>query len=119
LHYFKIQNGILLYEGKDGQELREFEIKYDPERVKGLLQALSKLKKEIEIDSVPLRLDDYLNNWQCRYCNFDEICKIISNEPTDWKKAKEKIKLSPAFKEEKKEPKISEINKEPEDEIPF
>lgn len=97
MHFFNIKRGILLYEGKDNQEIREFEIAYNPEKVKKLLSDFSDLKVKLEKDSIPERLLGYPNNWQCRYCQFIDICKIVGGEEIDWKKAKEKMEGKPAF----------------------
>lgn len=91
LHYFKIKKGILLYVDKNKLQLKEFIIDYDPERVKTLLAGLEKLKKEIESNTVPSRIKTYPSDWQCKYCDFREICDMAENEEMNWEDFKKKV----------------------------
>ncbi len=93
LHYFKILQGILLYVSKDNQELREFIIDYDKKRALSLLDALSNLKTKIDSDTVPDRIPEYPDNWQCQYCQFKEICSMAGWGDVNWQEFKKKIKL--------------------------
>jgi len=92
LHYLDPEDGILLYVSKDDQKLKEFKVKYDPQRAGSLLSSLRDLKDKIGDDIVPSRLPDYPRNWQCRYCSFKEICKIGETSEMSWKQLKENIK---------------------------
>ena len=92
LHYFKIKTAILLYVDKDQLELKEFFIEYDPELCNRLLDGFKILQKKIELDTVPLVLNDYPNNWQCNYCQFREICNLTGRGEINWRQFKEKIK---------------------------
>jgi len=93
LHYFKIPQGILLYVNKDNQELKEFIVKYDQKRTLALLADLEEIKKKIDQNIIPNRLADYPENWQCRYCQFKEICDLISDNEIDWLEFKKRINL--------------------------
>ncbi len=94
MHYFKIGRGILLYVNKDNQQLKEFVIKYDKKRALALLSGLEKVKKKIEKNIIPARLDDYPSNWQCRYCQFKSICRIAEGSEINWQTFKNKITLN-------------------------
>jgi len=91
LHFFNLKKGILLYEGKDGLELKEFPVEYDEELVRKTLGEFQRLKINLEKDLIPKRLIDYPENWQCKYCQFKEICKMIGPGNVDWNEFKEKI----------------------------
>lgn len=91
LHFFNLNKGILLYEGKDSSEMKEFPVKYDPKLAKKVLKDFKRLRINVEKDLVPQRLSDYPQNWQCRYCRFKEICSIAGPKRIDWKKLKKKI----------------------------
>jgi CRISPR/Cas system-associated exonuclease Cas4 (RecB family) len=93
LHYFKVPKGILLYVNKDNQQLKEFVVKYDKARVNSLIKGLEDLKTKIEKDVVPDRIPAYSKDWQCRYCQFKEICAIAGGENIKWKEFKNKIEL--------------------------
>jgi CRISPR/Cas system-associated exonuclease Cas4 (RecB family) len=91
LHYFKIPKGILLYVNKDRLELKEFLVKYNPALVQKLLKDLADLKTKIDKNIIPLRLPDYPENWQCRYCQFREICDQADGGEVKWEDFKKKI----------------------------
>jgi len=91
LHYFKIGKGILLYVNKDNQHLKDFIINYDKKRALLLLEALNDVKKKIDKDIIPDRLPDYPGNWQCRYCQFREICATAGTAEIKWEKFKVKV----------------------------
>ena len=91
LHYFRIPKGILLYVNKDNLNLKEFIIDYDPRKAEYLLENLSFLKKQIDSDIIPGRLADYPDNWQCRYCQFKDICRSAAPTEMNWLDFKQKI----------------------------
>lgn len=91
LHYFGIKKGILLYLNKDTQELKEFPITYNEGLVKKLLANFEKLKSKIESNIIPPRLIDFPDGWQCRYCEFREICGMAGAYEVNWEDFKKKI----------------------------
>lgn len=91
LHYFKIPKGILLYVNKDTQDLKEFKVDYNSQLAGRLISGLESLKKQIDSDVVPCRLQSYPVDWQCRYCQFKDICKECEGSEMEWEKLKEKI----------------------------
>ena len=91
LHYFKIPKGILLYVNKNTLQLKEFILDYNPILAKKLLSGLTELKEEIDANIIPERLTDYPDNWQCRYCQFKDICKISGQKDIKWEEFKEKV----------------------------
>ncbi|MBU4299436.1 PD-(D/E)XK nuclease family protein [Patescibacteria group bacterium] len=91
MHFFEIPKGILLYVNKNTLELKEFALNYNPALCENLLQDLAALKIKIEKNIVPLRLSGYPENWQCRYCQFKEICKITGQKEVSWEAFKKKV----------------------------
>lgn len=91
LHFFKIPKGILLYVNKDTLELKEFLVEYDQPRVEQLLKDLTELKTKITTNIIPQKLADYSQNWQCKYCQFKEICSMTGGEGIKWEDFKKKI----------------------------
>ncbi len=91
LHFFKIKKGILLYVSKDTQDLKEFILDYDSNRAKRLLQELSELKVKIDADTIPSKLATWPQDWQCRYCQYRDICHMAGEKPIKWEKFKKKI----------------------------
>lgn len=95
LHFFNIKKGILLYIDKDQQEMKEFFVEYDEALCKSLLDKFYVLKDQVEKNILPTRIDDYPRNWQCSYCPFKDVCKIV-NEDT-WKDFRVKIQNQDQF----------------------
>lgn len=85
MHYFKIPRGILLYESKDTQELKDFLLEYDPELIQRLLKGFEVLKKQIEENTIPAIPPELIGwpKWPCQYCEYLELCQ---------KKEKSKLK---------------------------
>lgn len=94
LHYFNIKKGILLYIDKDRQEMKEFFIDYDEVLCKSLLNKFHALKDQVEQGIVPVRLADYPRNWQCSYCQFKDVCKLVNGETLNWEDFKKKVEAS-------------------------
>ncbi len=84
LHFFGVKNGILLYVNKDTQGLKEFQFPYDKKIAEGILRGMEKLKKKIDKNIIPPALEDWPNNWQCRYCQFKKICRLAGKDEIKW-----------------------------------
>jgi len=95
MHYFKVGKGILLYVNKDTQELKEFEVAYNKNRAEVLLQNLSDIKAKIDSSTIPDRISGYPDDWQCRYCQFKEICIMAGMGEIKWDNFKSKIEKIP------------------------
>ena len=73
LHYFKIKKGIIIYENKNTQGLKEFSVEYDENLVRELLEKFHILLAQINNNIVPPIPD--IEEWKCRYCPYSEECK--------------------------------------------
>ena len=91
LHFFKIPKGILLYVNKNTLALKEFFVDYNPATAKKLLGDLADLKKQIDANVIPGRLISYPENWQCRYCQFKDICSTAGKENIQWDAFRKKL----------------------------
>ncbi len=96
LHFFKIPRGILLYVCKDTLEIKEFLVEYNSARVQKLLKGLSGLKAQIKANAVPQRLAEYPENWQCKYCQFKDICVMVGGKEIKWDNFKKEIETQNA-----------------------
>lgn len=75
LYFFDIDHGLLLYYDKDKQELAEFEVKRDDQRVEDKLARLKKLKDEFDELEEPPEPDKSDWEWErCQYCDYSGIC---------------------------------------------
>lgn len=91
LHFFKIPRGILLYVNKNTLELKEFLVDYDKDRCEKLIAELSDLKAKIEKNVIPARIGGYPSDYQCRYCQFKEVCQISGQEEISWEEFRKKM----------------------------
>jgi len=91
LHYFKIKKGVLLYVDKDQQNIKEFVFNYDSKLVKSLLDGFQELKTKIDSDTIPQRLLDWPENWQCKYCQFKDVCSEVGERGIHWNGFKNKL----------------------------
>jgi len=97
LHYFKIPTGILLYVNKNTLALKEFLIEYNKGQALALLRNLEGIKKKIDSDIIPSRLSDYPGNWQCRYCQFKEVCDMTNGGEVKWKELQKRVQSEEEF----------------------
>lgn len=91
LHFFKVPKGILLYVNKNSLELKEFIIPYNAKRAKALLKNLNDIKDKIDANIIPERLAEYPQVWQCRYCQFKDICSTAGAGEIKWDNFKQKV----------------------------
>ena len=92
LHYFGIPKGILLYVDKNTLALKEFLIDYNPLLAESLIKSLEGLKKKIDTNIIPQRLEDYPDNTQCKYCAFKEICTMAVGTEMNWEEFKARVR---------------------------
>ena len=78
MHFFNIKKGLLVYECKNTQDIKEFEIKYDENLVKEILEFFRVLRYQIENNQIP-DVPDWVEQWRCDYCPYLEECKKIGN----------------------------------------
>ena len=91
LHYFKVPKGLLLYVNKNTLQLKEFLVAYDERKSALLLNDLMEIKEKINANVIPKRIFTYPKDWQCRYCQFKEICKKVDGQEVKWQDFKRKI----------------------------
>jgi len=49
------------------------------------------LKDQVEKDALPARLTDHPSNWQCRFCQYKDICKMTDENEITWEDFKKKL----------------------------
>lgn len=91
LHFLDPKKGILLYINKDNDELKEYFIDYDKDLAESLISQFQQTKEKIEKNIIPQRCSDWPSGWQCRYCDFYEICKLAGNGEMDWEEFKTQV----------------------------
>ena len=74
MHYLKIKKGKILYENKNTQEQKEYDVEYDEKRVKKLLDKARKIIDMVNKKMIPAREYDPNVDWQCSYCPYSKYC---------------------------------------------
>ena len=78
LHFLSLKKALLVYECKNTQELKEFEVLYDDNVVNQSLAYFYRLKSQINQDVLPDVPED-IEKWKCDRCPFLEECKKVGN----------------------------------------
>jgi len=73
LYFFKIKKGVVLYENKNTQDLKEFIVEYDENTVKDVLEKFHILMEQIKSNIVPSI--NGVDTWKCGYCPYADECK--------------------------------------------
>ncbi len=94
LHFFKIPRGILLYVSKNTLELKEFFVSYDKVRCEKLIDDLKLLKTKIDVNVIPAPIPEFPGDYQCRYCQFKEVCESSGPEEISWDEFRKKIETA-------------------------
>lgn len=79
LHCFEIQDGYLIYENKNTQELLVLPVKYDGSRVKKILKKYDKIWSIYQKGELPARPYKETSK-NCQYCMLNEYCWSDSND---------------------------------------
>ncbi|MEM4703410.1 MAG: CRISPR-associated protein Cas4 [Candidatus Pacearchaeota archaeon] len=79
MHFFKLRKGILIYENKDNQELKEYLIEYDEKLANDLLYKFKKIKEDVDKNIVP-EIPKDIEDWRCEYCPYIESCEKIEEQ---------------------------------------
>lgn len=79
MYFFKIPRGILIYENKDTQELKEFPVEFNESIVNEILFSFNNLKEKIE-KNIPPEIPKDLEDWRCEYCPYLENCEKIEEK---------------------------------------
>ncbi len=79
LYFFKIKKGILIYENKDNQDLKEFLIESNEEVVKNSISFFNILKENVEKSIIPGIPKD-IEDWRCDYCPYLQECEKVQEK---------------------------------------
>lgn len=70
----KIDNAIVIYEWKPSQEVKEFQLKFDPALVAPMLAGAKLVKESVEQGVLPERPTGYRKSKECRFCPYKDGC---------------------------------------------
>jgi CRISPR-associated protein Cas4 len=79
MHFFKIKKGLLIYENKDNQELKEFLVEYNEDFAKKILESFEQLKENVVKNIIP-PVPEGIEHWRCEYCPYLESCENAVSE---------------------------------------
>jgi len=77
MHALKIPDGMILYVEKPSLKTIQYEIKYDPELVKQILERFKNLHSSLKSEKIPdpEAKQKKEMGWMCRYCEYVEECE--------------------------------------------
>lgn len=84
LHMKKLREGVVLYECKDNQRVKEFRVHYNERLAKELLDMLRHVLTEFHNAKVPAKGGDSPDSSVCRFCPFTQHCWEKSKVTLDW-----------------------------------
>lgn len=73
-----IKLGILLYENKNTQELKEFHFEYDEKKAQRVVNQIIYVNDHVDRKELPIR-EYEKTDFNCRYCNFKHYCWPTKN----------------------------------------
>ncbi len=73
MYLTNVQDGIILYEDKNTQEIKEFYIEYDHDLVEELVEKIRYVNECVRNGELPER-ESTPSEWKCRYCQYTSIC---------------------------------------------
>lgn len=73
MHLTGIKMGMLLYENKNTQEMKEYFVPYDPEMAQVIIDQIILVNKCVDEGTFPEKEYDQLS-FECRYCPYSNIC---------------------------------------------
>ena len=76
MHFFKIPKGILIYESKDTQDIKEFVVEYDKDLVGKVLGEFDHIHGFVERGVIPPKPKD-IESWRCEYCCYRQTCAKV------------------------------------------
>ena len=78
MHFFNIKKGLVVYECKNTQDIKEFEVEYEENEIKQILEFFRILRYQIDNNQMP-DIPAWVEQWRCEYCPYLEECKKIGN----------------------------------------
>lgn len=97
-----IHDGVVIYEWKPSQEVKEFQIRFQEEMVADILAGCSTVKASLDSDTVPMRpMTASLDAQMCKSCPYYKRCwSIDEDQPTspDGSRGSVPLQVRPAKK---------------------
>lgn len=78
MHYLGIKKGMLIYECKNTQDIKEFKFDYDIRLINNIIEEFYLLKSRIDNNIIP-DIPESIEKWKCERCPFLESCKKFGN----------------------------------------
>lgn len=87
MHSTGVHNGIILYIDKKNLQSKVFEVKYDENEAREIINRFRILHKHLTTDEIPepeARSADSKMKWMCRYCEYFEKCYVETPHSQMW-----------------------------------
>ena len=76
MHFFKIPKGILIYESKDTQDIKEFVVDCDRNLIRKVLGEFDRIQGFMGRGVIPPKPKD-IEPWRCEYCCYRQTCAKV------------------------------------------
>ena len=81
MHLTGIKQGMLLYENKNDQKLKEFFIGYDSVLAEKIMKKIHLANKHVDEKTLPPK-EYEPSDFECRYCEYRNLCWPVKNKVT-------------------------------------
>jgi CRISPR/Cas system-associated exonuclease Cas4 (RecB family) len=81
MHIMGIKQGMLLYENKNTQEMKEFIIGYDADLAQKIIEKIKSANKHVDEKTLPPK-EFERTDFECRYCDYADLCWPVKNKYT-------------------------------------
>jgi CRISPR/Cas system-associated exonuclease Cas4 (RecB family) len=81
MHVMGIKQGLILYENKNTQEMKEFFIGYDAELSERIIEKVRAANSHVNAGTLPEK-EYQASDFECRYCDYKDICWPVKNKYT-------------------------------------
>lgn len=78
MHIMGVKQGMLLYENKNTQEMKEFFIGYDEDMSKKIIEKIHSANRHVAENTLPEK-EFERSDFECMYCDFKDMCWPVKN----------------------------------------
>lgn len=81
MHITGIKQGLILYENKNDQRMKEFFIGYDPEMAEKIMNKIRLANKHVDEGTLPEK-EFQRTDFECMYCEYKDLCWPVKSKIT-------------------------------------
>lgn len=78
MHTMGVKQGMLLYENKNNQEMKEFFVGYDATLSEKIIEKIQAANRHVDEKTLPPK-EFERSDFECRYCDYKDLCWPVQN----------------------------------------